>query len=74
MYQSDQQDGKQYLSLVISGAERYVQWPGEKLVNVAMKELRDLLPAAGGARVLHSIVIKEKRATFSTFPKFEIKS
>ncbi len=71
MYQSDQQDGKQYLSLVISGAERYVQWPGEKLVNVAMKELRDLLPAAGGARVLHSIVIKEKRATFSPRPGIE---
>ena len=63
--------GGQYLSLVISGAGKYLQWSKERLVNVAMKELRDLIPAAGKAKILHSLVIKEKRATFSPKPGIE---
>jgi zeta-carotene desaturase len=71
MYGGDQRVGKQYLSLLISGAGKYVGWSKEKLVVMAMKELRNLLPAAGKARLLHSVVIKEKRATFSAKPGIE---
>ena len=71
MYQREDESGRQYLSLLISGAAKYVGWSKEKLVNVAMGELRTLLPTAGEARLLHSVVIKEKRATFSPKPGVE---
>ena len=71
MYSENQMGGRQYLSLVISGAGKYVGWSKEKLAVMAMKELRNLLPAAGKARILHSVVIKEKRATFSPKPGIE---
>lgn len=62
----------QYLSLVISGAGKLVGSSKESLVNIAMKDLREALPAARGARILHSLVIKEKRATFSPRPHVEV--
>lgn len=64
-------DSRQYLSLVISGAAGYVEWPKEKLVEAAMADLREALPAARDATVLHSLVVKEKRATFSPKPGVE---
>ncbi|HWP83486.1 MAG TPA: hydroxysqualene dehydroxylase HpnE [Bacteroidota bacterium] len=63
--------GGQYLAIVISGAKEYLDWSKEKLVGLAMKELRELLPGARLAKVLHSLVVKEKRATFSPKPHVE---
>lgn len=63
--------GRQYLSVVISGASAYVAWPKEKLVRLAIKELRDLLPHARDAKIVRSLVIKEKRATFLPAPGME---
>lgn len=41
------------------------------LVKIAMEDLRALVARAGEARVLHSVVLKEKRATFSPSPETE---
>jgi len=61
-------EGRQYLSLVISGADEYGGMDKEELISIAMEDLRWVLPAAREAAVLHSLVINEKRATFSPAP------
>jgi squalene-associated FAD-dependent desaturase len=61
----------QSLCFVISGAEEFVEMSADELVRIAMEDLRALVPQAGDARVLHSVVLKEKRATFSPTPRTE---
>lgn len=62
---------KQYLSLVISGAGEYVTMEKERLIEVGMEDLRRAFSEAKSANVVHSLVIKEKRATFSPKPGVE---
>lgn len=54
-----------YLALVVSGAHAMAEMEKEALVQLATDELKRFYPAAPLARVIHSLVIKEKRATFS---------
>ncbi len=62
---------RQYLSLVISGAGPMVLASSAELVSVAIEELRKALPKSAAAKVVHSLVLKEKRATFSPRPDVE---
>ncbi|MCI0707182.1 MAG: hydroxysqualene dehydroxylase HpnE [Ignavibacteriae bacterium] len=62
---------RQYLSLVISGAAEYVAMEKEQLVAMALEDLCSVFPLAASANVLHSLVVKEKRATFSPTPSVE---
>lgn len=57
--------GLMYLALVVSGAHAMVEKEKEELVLLAQNELKRFYPAAPLARVVHSLIIKEKRATFS---------
>ena len=59
---------RQYLSLVISGAEEFIHFPKEQLVELATEDLRQVLPQAHDAKIIHSLVVKEKRATFIPSP------
>ena len=61
----------QYLALVISGAGPFVEMGKDELVDLAMEDLRTALPEALSAKVVHSQVIKERRATFSPKPGIE---
>jgi len=61
-------DGRQYLSIVISGADEHAGVEKERLVTMALEDLRWVLPAAREAQLLHARVINEKRATFSPLP------
>lgn len=61
----------QYLSLVTSGAAEYVELTKEQLVAMAFKELQKAIPLARQATIRHSLVMKEKRATFSPKPGVE---
>ena len=54
-----------HVSLVISGAHEHIQKEKEELVTLALQELKDLFPRARQARLLHSLVVKERFATFS---------
>ena len=56
------------LSLVISGAHQYIDVPSEKLVEMALRELKKVFPDTSPARLLCSKVIKERQATFSPQP------
>jgi squalene-associated FAD-dependent desaturase len=53
------------VSLVVSGARREILLKKEELTATALSELRELFPAAREARLLRSLVIKERFATFS---------
>jgi zeta-carotene desaturase len=58
-------EGLMYLALVVSGAHDLVEKEKDELVNIAHHELKRFYPSASVAKVIHSLVIKEKRATFS---------
>lgn len=62
---------RQYLSLVISGAGSLVNLTSEELVRAALDELHKYLPRTKEATVVHFLVLKEKRATFSPRPDVE---
>lgn len=62
---------RQYLSIVISGAAPLIGMSSEELVEVALDDLRRFFPQLRSARLVHSLVIKEKRATFSPHPGIE---
>jgi len=58
----------QYLQLVISASHSLLQRPREEIVDICLQEVRQALPAARGANLLKSTVIKEAAATFSPRP------
>jgi hydroxysqualene dehydroxylase len=55
-----------HLSLVSSGADAIAAATNEQAIALAVRELREALPALG--RVRHAHVIRERRATFSLRP------
>jgi hypothetical protein len=57
-----------HLSAISSGAEEIVVQPNDALVALALRELREALPAAGRARVRKGLAVREKRSTFSLAP------
>jgi len=67
----DPQLGGQHLHGVISAAYELVDTPAEKIIDLAVTQIRSVmkrLSNAADARLLHGRVIKEKRATFSLSP------
>ncbi len=59
------------VSLVLSGAHEHVKRSKEELLAIALRELGEVLPAVRKAKLLHSLVIKERFATFSPSPEAE---
>ena len=60
-----------HLSLVVSSAWREVEKERSVLAAMGLEEVRKVLPAARNASLIHSLVVKEKRATFSPRPGSE---
>jgi squalene-associated FAD-dependent desaturase len=60
-----------YLSCVISGAGPMLNWQKDKLVTLASEEIRRAFPEARRAKLVHSLVIREKRATLSSLPRLQ---
>ncbi|MGA8182740.1 MAG: hydroxysqualene dehydroxylase HpnE [Terriglobia bacterium] len=58
-------NGENFVSLVLSGAHDHVARSKEDLRETALRELTSLLPGMRDARLTHSLVIKERFATFS---------
>jgi hydroxysqualene dehydroxylase len=61
-------DSAAHLSLVSSGAAAVVAETNERLAALACEELSAAFPAASSARLLRSLVVRERRATFSLAP------
>ena len=57
-----------HLTTVSSGAASVVARSNEELVDLALSEIRDALPAAQAAAVRRATVVRERRATFSLAP------
>lgn len=57
-----------HLSLVSSGAASIANRPNEELAALAQTEIANSLPAARAARLVRSVVVRERRATFSLAP------
>jgi zeta-carotene desaturase len=60
-----------YISAVISGAYGIVDSSQDELVALAVREMNEVFPESRTSRLIHSYVIKEKRATFSSTPENE---
>jgi zeta-carotene desaturase len=57
-----------HLSLVSSGAASVVARSNHELIDLAVDEVRDALPAARSAVMTRGVVVREKHATFSVAP------
>jgi hydroxysqualene dehydroxylase len=57
-----------YLCCSMSAADEYLTAPTAELVNRAWSELRDVLPALSGARLLQSAVTRNPTATYMPKP------
>jgi squalene-associated FAD-dependent desaturase len=58
-----------YLSFVISGARKLVDLGNEELLDLITGDLNAMIPGASGARLLKSLVLKEKQATMAPSPQ-----
>ncbi|MBP6671803.1 MAG: hydroxysqualene dehydroxylase HpnE [Bacteroidetes bacterium] len=71
MIYSKTNEGLMYLALVVSGAHDLVEKEKDELTELAHNELKRFYPAAAAATVVHALIIREKRATFSPFVGLE---
>jgi squalene-associated FAD-dependent desaturase len=60
-----------YISAVISAAYDIVDLSKEELVKIAVHDLQSVFPNVRNAKLLHSVIIKEKRASFSATPEID---
>ena len=59
---------QQYLQLVISASYDLVSRSRQDIIDLCVRELRDVLPATRDAQLVKATVIKEVAATFSPEP------
>jgi squalene-associated FAD-dependent desaturase len=64
-------NGPQCVSAVISAGRDAVEWDTSRVADTVVSDLRSLVPAARTARLLRSVVVKEKHATISPTPAAE---
>jgi squalene-associated FAD-dependent desaturase len=64
-------NGEWYLQVVISATRDWADWGHEKISEVVLAELHQLLPKLAVAKVLRTRVITEHKATFSAVPGVE---
>jgi hypothetical protein len=62
-----------YVQLVVSASRSLTAMPRGEVIDLALRELADFLPAVKGAVLEKAHVIKEVRATFSALPGLESK-
>lgn len=63
--------GGQYLQLVISASYELVPRGRQEIIDLCVKELREVLPASRDANLLKATVVKEVNATVSPRPGFD---
>ncbi len=66
-------DGGRYIQLVISASRTLLEMPRAEVIALALRELREFLPAARQAQLVRAHVVKEARATFSAAPGLELR-
>jgi len=61
----------QCISVVISGAYVLIDKSKGEIEKLCLNEMQEIFPKATSENMLHSFIIKEKRATFSSSPSIE---
>lgn len=61
-------EGGRYLQLVISASKELLEMPRQQVIDLAVRELGEFLPAVRTATLVKAHVVKEARATFSAVP------
>jgi uncharacterized protein with NAD-binding domain and iron-sulfur cluster len=54
-----------YISFVISGARKVVERSSDQILEIVLNDLHAMIPASREAKVVKSIVLKEKQATMA---------
>jgi zeta-carotene desaturase len=54
-----------YLSFVISGARKLIDRSSQEILDIVIGDLHAMIPASRDARVVKSLVLKEKNATMA---------
>ena len=57
-----------HITLVSSGADEVMALQNDELTALALRELREAVPEARGAKVVRASVVRERRATYSLAP------
>ena len=65
-------EGGRYIQLVISASRSLTEMPRADVIELALRELREFLPAARDAQLVQAHVVKEVRATFSAATGLEL--
>src|SRR5262249_23471471 len=60
-----------YLQLVVSASRSLTSMPRGEVIELALRELAEFLPAVRAAKLERAHVVKEMRATFSARPRIE---
>jgi squalene-associated FAD-dependent desaturase len=66
--QAEKPSGPQYMQLVISASRSLMNMRREELLELALRELRELFPKTGQATLLKAVVVRESKATLSPQP------
>jgi squalene-associated FAD-dependent desaturase len=53
------------IAVIISAARGFIDWTKQALVEMALTELNELIPASRSAHLLHSRIVKEREATLA---------
>lgn len=61
-------DTSSHVALVSSAADRIVNLSNDELVATAVREVKSAIPSARDARIVRTVVVRERRATFSVAP------
>lgn len=61
-------DGPQYVQLVVSASRELMNMRRDNLIELVMRELRELFPKTKNANLLNAVVVKESKATLSPQP------
>ena len=65
---SGRKDAGSYVELVVSSSKSLVEKSRQEIIDLALRELGEFLPAACDAKLLKATVIKEVHATYSPKP------
>lgn len=53
------------IAVIISAARDFVDWTKDRMVEMALAELNELLPESRSAKLIHCRIVKEREATLS---------
>jgi hydroxysqualene dehydroxylase len=65
------QKPENYITAVISCAYKYINLTNDELVALAIKDLTEVFPKFKKATLVHTLVIKERKATLSVTPEIQ---